>query len=59
MTDIRQKLKVTELKELLSKHSLPQTGKKDELIKRLIENNVGVDGEDTAVQAVGQKTLIH
>lgn len=41
----RHKLKVTELKELLAKNSLVQTGKKDELIKRLLDNNVTIDGE--------------
>lgn len=41
----RQKLKVTELKELLSKHDLPQTGKKDDLVKRLLEANVAAPGE--------------
>ncbi|WWC91670.1 uncharacterized protein L201_006616 [Kwoniella dendrophila CBS 6074] len=40
-----QKLKVTELKELLAKHHLVQTGKKDDLIKRLLDNNVGLDDE--------------
>ena len=40
----RQKLKVTELKELLSKHDLPQTGKKDDLVKRLLEANVAAPG---------------
>ncbi|OXB35496.1 hypothetical protein J007_04842 [Cryptococcus neoformans] len=35
-----QKLKVTDLKELLAKHHLPQTGKKDDLVKRLLENNI-------------------
>jgi SAP domain-containing ribonucleoprotein len=40
-----QKLKVTELKELLAKHDLPQTGKKDELVKRLAENNISPEGD--------------
>nr|XP_019010300.1 uncharacterized protein I206_04768 [Kwoniella pini CBS 10737]OCF49081.1 hypothetical protein I206_04768 [Kwoniella pini CBS 10737] len=40
-----QKLKVTELKELLAKHHLVQTGKKDDLVKRLLDNNVTVDDE--------------
>ncbi|WVW86133.1 hypothetical protein I302_108174 [Kwoniella bestiolae CBS 10118] len=40
-----QKLKVTELKELLAKHHLVQTGKKDDLVKRLLDNNVGLDDE--------------
>lgn len=31
---------MTELKELLHKHELPQTGKKDDLVKRLLENNI-------------------
>ncbi|WVQ84459.1 hypothetical protein IAT38_006611 [Cryptococcus sp. DSM 104549] len=39
-----QKLKVTDLKELLAKHHLPQTGKKDDLVKRLMENNITVEG---------------
>ncbi|WWD19621.1 hypothetical protein CI109_104083 [Kwoniella shandongensis] len=38
-----QKLKVTELKELLAKHHLVQTGKKDDLVKRLLDNNVSVE----------------
>ena len=41
----RQKLKVTELKELLAKHNLPQTGKKDDLVKRALENNISLEGE--------------
>jgi SAP domain-containing ribonucleoprotein len=44
----RQKLKVTELKELLSKHHLVQSGKKDDLIKRLLDNNVSLEGDDAA-----------
>ncbi|WVQ67027.1 uncharacterized protein L199_005220 [Kwoniella botswanensis] len=40
-----QKLKVTELKELLAKHHLVQTGKKDDLVKRLLDNNVSLDEE--------------
>ncbi|WVR07715.1 hypothetical protein IAU60_004757 [Kwoniella sp. DSM 27419] len=40
-----QKLKVAELKELLAKHHLVQTGKKEELVKRLVDNKVGVDEE--------------
>lgn len=48
----RQKLKVTELKELLSKHNLPQTGKKDELVKRLVENNIDPDVAGTTDQPV-------
>ena len=47
----RQKLKVTELKELLSKHHLVQTGKKDDLIKRLIDNDVSVE-DDPAEELV-------
>ncbi|ORY33467.1 hypothetical protein BCR39DRAFT_520310 [Naematelia encephala] len=39
-----QKLKVTDLKELLAKHALPQTGKKDDLIKRLLDNKISADG---------------
>lgn len=42
----RQKLKVTELKELLAKHGLAQTGKKDDLVKRLVENNISPDAEE-------------
>ncbi|KAI9634000.1 uncharacterized protein MKK02DRAFT_38672 [Dioszegia hungarica] len=41
-----QKLKVTELKELLAKHGLAQTGKKDDLVKRLVENNISPDAEE-------------
>ena len=37
---------MTELKELLSKHELPQTGKKDDLVKRLLENNIAPEGGD-------------
>jgi hypothetical protein len=48
----RQKLKVTELKELLSKHDLPQTGKKDDLVKRLLEANVA------APAAPGEEELV-
>ncbi|KAG5456209.1 MAG: hypothetical protein BJ554DRAFT_4112 [Olpidium bornovanus] len=33
-----KKMKVTELKDLLTSHGLPVTGKKDELVQRLIEN---------------------
>ncbi|OCF38192.1 hypothetical protein I317_07211 [Kwoniella heveanensis CBS 569] len=43
------KLKVTELKELLAKHHLVQTGKKDDLIKRLLDNNVTIDEDEGAV----------
>jgi len=42
----RQKLKVTELKELLSKHDLPQTGKKDDLVKRLLDAGIAPQGEE-------------
>jgi hypothetical protein len=48
----RQKLKVTELKELLSKHDLPQTGKKDDLVKRLLEANVAAPGEEELVSLI-------
>jgi len=41
-----QKLKVTELKELLAKNHLVQTGKKDDLVKRLMENNIAPEGDD-------------
>jgi len=37
---------VPELKALLSKHDLPQTGKKDDLVKRLVENNISADGDN-------------
>lgn len=43
---LRQKLKVTELKELLHKHDLPQTGKKDDLVKRALENNIAPEAEE-------------
>jgi len=46
VADIRSKLKVPELKALLSKHELPQTGKKDDLVKRLVENNISAEGGD-------------
>ena len=29
----------------MAKHDLPQTGKKDELIKRLAENNISPEGD--------------
>ena len=45
----RQKLKVAELKEILAKHHLVQTGKKDDLVKRLLENNISVDDEGQEV----------
>lgn len=38
---------MTELKELLAKHDLPQTGKKDDLVKRLVDNNISPDSDDT------------
>lgn len=43
----RQKMKVPELKELLTKHELPTTGRKEELVQRLlaVEQDVGVDKE--------------
>ncbi|KAK4685704.1 SAP domain-containing ribonucleoprotein, partial [Tremellales sp. Uapishka_1] len=44
-----QKLKVTELKELLAKHSLVQTGKKEDLVKRLLDNNVSI-GDGAAAE---------
>ncbi|KAL7418438.1 hypothetical protein Q5752_006896 [Cryptotrichosporon argae] len=44
-----QKLKVTELKELLGAHNLPQTGKKDELVKRLVD--AGVNSDASASEA--------
>jgi SAP domain-containing ribonucleoprotein len=34
---------VTELKDLLAKHSLTQTGKKDDLVKRLLDNNITLE----------------
>ncbi|WRT70263.1 uncharacterized protein IL334_007258 [Kwoniella shivajii] len=42
-----QKLKVTELKELLANHHLVQTGKKDDLVKRLLDNNVTLEDDST------------
>jgi SAP domain-containing ribonucleoprotein len=42
------KLKVTELKELLSERSLPLTGKKEDLIARLVENDAADDLGDLA-----------
>lgn len=45
-----QKLKVTELKELLSKAGLVQSGKKDELVKRLLD--AGVTGDDASEELV-------
>ena len=36
---------MTDLKELLAKHHLTQTGKKDDLVKRLMDNNVGVEDD--------------
>ena len=37
-TDSLKRLKVDELKEILSQHTLPVTGKKDILIQRIVEN---------------------
>jgi hypothetical protein len=54
LTRFRHKLKVTELKELLAKNSLVQTGKKDELIKRLLDNNVTINGEGAGGEGEGQ-----
>lgn len=42
----RHKLKVTELKELLARNHLVQTGKKDDLVKRLLENNIQAEDGD-------------
>ncbi|KAI9284227.1 hypothetical protein BC943DRAFT_343674 [Umbelopsis sp. AD052] len=39
MTDKYSKLKVKELQELLQKHGLPHSGKKDELIDRLVKHD--------------------
>ncbi|EIW72225.1 hypothetical protein TREMEDRAFT_58386 [Tremella mesenterica DSM 1558] len=44
-----QKLKVAELKELLAKHHLVQTGKKDDLVKRLLDNGINVDDDGTEI----------
>jgi hypothetical protein len=37
---------VPKLKELLAKHDLAQTGKKDELIQRCLDNHLSADGGD-------------
>ncbi|KAG2172046.1 hypothetical protein INT43_001523 [Umbelopsis isabellina] len=39
MSEKYSKLKVKELQELLQKHSLPHSGKKDELIERLVKHD--------------------
>jgi SAP domain-containing ribonucleoprotein len=41
-----KKLKVPELRELLAKHGLDQTGKKEELITRLIEAGIGMEDDE-------------
>lgn len=53
-----QKLKVTELKELLAKHHLVQTGKKDELVKRLVDNHVQADGSVANTGAAQEEELV-
>jgi hypothetical protein len=40
------KLKVTELKELLSGRSLPHSGKKEDLVARLVENDAIMAADD-------------
>ena len=40
---------MAELKELLAKHHLVQTGKKDDLVKRLLDNGIEVDDEGQEV----------
>lgn len=48
-----------ELKELLHKHDLPQTGKKDDLVKRLLENNVAPEaGEEELVSRISSNVSI-
>jgi hypothetical protein len=47
------------LKELLSKHNLPQTGKKDDLVKRLLENNVGPDAAQEEEELVSERRIPH
>nr|ODN91760.1 hypothetical protein L203_01011 [Cryptococcus depauperatus CBS 7841] len=51
------KLKVTELKELLAKHNLSQTGKKDDLVKRLVDHNVSV-GDESQEEIAETGTLV-
>jgi hypothetical protein len=55
----RQKLKITELKELLVKHGLAQTGKKDDLVKRLVENNISPDAEEELEDLVSSVRVWH
>jgi SAP domain-containing ribonucleoprotein len=45
MTTDYAKLKVTELKELLTARSLPVSGKKEELVARLVENDANDLGD--------------
>jgi len=37
---------VTELKTLLQKHDLPQTGKKEDLVQRALENKLSPEEEE-------------
>jgi hypothetical protein len=37
---------VTELKTLLQKHELPQTGKKEDLVQRALENKLSPEEEE-------------
>lgn len=55
---ISQKLKVTELKELLAKHGLTQSGKKDELIQRLVDNGVSA-AEEPLVSTSSCRAIPH
>jgi hypothetical protein len=50
----RQKLKVTELKALLHKHDLPQTGKKEDLVQRALENNLSPEEEEEELVSLPQ-----
>lgn len=38
LTALRTKLTVADLKDILEKHSLPKTGNKAELVKRIVEH---------------------
>ena len=49
---------MTELKELLAKHHLVQTGKKDELVKRLVDNHVQADGSVANTGAAQEEELV-
>lgn len=50
------KLKVTELKELLAKNHMVQTGKKDDLIKRLLDNDVVTIDDDGPIDELVRLT---